>query len=87
MADLAGMIGGLVPTFIISRLFHWLFRRANWQGTVSMIVANILSWAACAAIVVMQKPPDWRLVANYVVSQNVWLIVDVIRHRNKNATL
>jgi uncharacterized membrane protein YkvI len=45
----AALIGGLIPTFLLSRLALWLLKR--WQGGYPRaVIANISSWIACTVV-------------------------------------
>jgi hypothetical protein len=77
MADLAGFVGGLFPTFILSRLFLRALRR--WDGgLLRLCVVHALAWTAGALIVQLTDP---QLMFGYILPQVFWLIVDVFAPR------
>jgi len=84
MFQLGQIVGGLVPTFLVSRLLLWLMR--SWQGGVQRIaLAHAVSLLLAALIGGMGMadggsfaPLEAALA--YSVPQGVWCLFDFVRH-------
>jgi hypothetical protein len=75
------LLGALVPTFLISRLFLWPHRKWR-EGVLRVFVANIASLAVCFVLAGFGYadggPFAWqRALAGYLLPQIVWLIFDL----------
>jgi len=88
MGELAVLIGALVPTFLMSRLFLWLTKRWSWTGRllsvhlVSGVLACILSALGNAG-----GSMNWGSSFIYVGAQLVWFGVDVFRYHSKTVQI
>ena len=84
---IAFMIGGLIPTFLVSRLLLWLMR--SWEGGISrLVVAHIFSWLVAAFIGGLGMADGgafagFRAAILYLVPQGVWFLLDFLRHKRK----
>lgn len=76
------MVGGLLPTFLISRLTLRLFS-ANPGG---LCLAHGLSWLVCGALagwgMANGGPYRWDASLAYLVPQMFWLAFDIQRGAN-----
>jgi hypothetical protein len=87
MAALAWLVGGLVPTFLISRIFLWVFRR--WEMSLRRIlVVNVASGLIIFGIAGFGTavPIEAFSVsggAAYFIPRAIWLVMDLIRARRK----
>ncbi len=76
------MIGGLAPTFLLSRIFVWLFRA---RRPVTFVLVHIVSWLVAAAIAGWGAsdggPYRWDAGFTYIVPQLFWLLVDLYRSK------
>lgn len=85
--EIAFMIGGLIPTFLVSRLLLWLMR--SWDGGISrLVVAHIFSWLVAAFIGGLGMADGgafagFRAATLYAVPQGVWFLFDFVRHKRK----
>lgn len=85
MALILTMIGGLIPTFLISRLYLWLTK--TWNGGVRRLyVVHGISLITTALIAGMGMADGGAFVplkafVLYVVPQSVWLIFDIFRSK------
>ena len=76
---IVGLIGGLVPTFLISRLAIWSLKL--WiPGAACLIVANVVSAAVCGAIAYGASRMSPLI---YAEAQVIWLFLDLIRFFNR----
>jgi len=82
MPALLKMVGGLVPTYLLSRLFFRLFRTKRSDG-LELSLAHIASWVVCAALAGWGAadggPYKWDAGIIYILPQMAWFIVDVYR--------
>lgn len=80
-------VGGLIPTFLISRLMLWLTR--SWDGGAPrLILVHTLSWIVMSFIAAMGMADGGAFAGLaaatlYAIPQGVWLTVDYIRFRHK----
>ena len=87
MGYLAEIIGGLLPTFLISRFVLWLMR--SWDGGVQrLLVAHSGSLLICILIGGMGMADGGAFAPMmafiiYTPAQAIWLIADWLRHRAK----
>lgn len=90
MPFLVMVIGGLIPTGLISRLLLWIMR--SWEGgTARLVTANVLSWLVVSVIAGfgMADRGDFagfEAAFLYALPQIVWLVIDMVRQRRKSAT-
>jgi hypothetical protein len=81
MRELAFFVGGLVPTFLISRLLLWALDRYVDGGARLALMANSGSLAIAGIIVwVTDSLSDFWLDA---VAQALWLAIDLFRYRKR----
>jgi hypothetical protein len=84
MYHLGLFIAALIPTFIISRLL--LFVTRSWQGGIRrLLTVHAFSWLIAAFIAGgLGDGGAFAEGVKYLVPQLAWLLVDVIRARQKN---
>lgn len=82
-----GMIGGLIPTYLISRLFLWLMK--TWSGgSQKLFVAHGMSLVSVTLIggIGMADGGAFapiQALLTYFIPQAVCLIVDIVRNKKK----
>jgi hypothetical protein len=81
VAFLAGLIGALIPTFLLSRLALWLLNR--WQGgSPRLVVANLASWVVLAVVGGFLMGYGQRITFEaaqvYALPQLIWLALDLM---------
>ena len=87
MAILFMMIGGLIPTFLVSRLLLWIMR--SWDGGIARLaVVHTFSWFVMAFVGGMGMADGGAFAGIeaamlYFAPQAVWLLVDILRHKRK----
>ena len=85
MADLAQLLGALIPTFLISRLFIWLTKR--WSGIGRLAFVHLASAALSCVLSALGHAYggqlDWTYSHVYVGAQFVWFVAEVFRARRK----
>ena len=85
MADLAQLLGALIPTFLISRLFIWLTKR--WSGIGRLAFVHLASAALSCVLSALGHAYggqlDWTYSHVYVGAQFVWFVAEVFRARWK----
>jgi hypothetical protein len=83
------MLGGLVPTYLLSRLFLWLTKRfltgIPWL-IVSHIASLILTFVLAALGNADGGPLKWDAGILYIIPQMVWFVFDIIRNKAKKPT-
>jgi hypothetical protein len=79
MAELITLVGALVPTFLLGRLFAWLFRKLIASDPIVAILANVGSLAAAALILYLGD--NMYMIWTYFTAQAIWLVVDLVRLR------
>jgi len=77
-----GVIAGLLPTFVLSRLALWALPRRH--GLRRLIVAHAASWLGCALLstLVVQTPGEpfgLRAAVILIFPQLCWMIFDIVR--------
>lgn len=88
MAELGVFVGGLIPTFLISRLALWLLR--TWDGGTSRLIAVhaasllLISFVAGIGMADYGAFAGVRAITTYALPQAVWLIVDLVRFAHRN---
>ena len=86
MGIVADFVGGLIPTFIISRMLMWVMR--SWNGGVSrLLLIHSISLLIISFIGAMGMADGGafagaRAAALYAVPQIVWFLADLWRHRS-----
>jgi hypothetical protein len=83
MGELLGqLVGGLIPTFLISRLILWALSR--WRGGFAKLsLAHLVSGAICWILATVGYanggPLDWTVGAFLLTPQLAWFCFDVWR--------
>ena len=89
MGDVAELLGALVPTFLISRLFLWLTKR--WSGIGRLVVVHLVSGAVACTLSALGHADggalNWTYSYVYLGAQLVWFVVDVFRDRRKTVQI
>jgi hypothetical protein len=84
------MIGALIPTLLISRLFLWLFGKTT-SGIVKVAWAHVGSLAVCWVLSALGGadggPLAWGGGVFYVIPQLIWFCADLLRGKTKNTDL
>lgn len=81
--DFGAIVGAMVPTFLISRIFLWITKRwkSMWQISLCHIASGLLSCLISALGHADGGPLDWSYSFIYLVAQFLWFVFDVIRFR------
>lgn len=82
------LLGALLPTGFLSRLFLWLLKRRD-GGVLKLLVANLASLAVAAVIGgfgLADGGPfaGTRALALYALPQAVWLLIDLVMYWRRN---
>ena len=88
MNTLFTFIGALIPAFFISRGVLWLMR--GWRGGYAKYVAaNAISGVAVTALAAFVYAdggsPNWDRGLIYLSAQAVWLLIDLLGHKGRQA--
>lgn len=89
MADIAFLIGALVPTLLLSRLVLLFLRK--WEGGAQRLVfAHVVSLLGCTLLGGMGMADGGAFApvqafGAYVLPQLLWLLLDVWRLRRKSS--
>jgi hypothetical protein len=85
MGDVAELLGALIPTFLISRLFLWLTKR--WSGIGRLAFVHLVSGVLACVLSALGNADggsmNWTSSYIYVGAQLVWFVVDAFRDRRK----
>jgi hypothetical protein len=77
---LAEMLGGLIPTFLLSRLLRYILRGRPWPEHRRIVVAHAVSLAMSWTLVALGDADggawQWGSGWHYVLPQVVWYIID-----------
>lgn len=89
MNVIAHMVGGLVPTLLLSRLLLWITQKWN-GGLVRLVAVHVASWLLSTIIAGfgMADGGQWaggRAAALYALPQLIWFAADVARSRSRKA--
>lgn len=91
MYEIGAILGGLVPTFLVRGIFLLLIPQTTEAPVMRALIANILSGLVTIGLYAVGSanggPVDWSSGWFYLVSQGVWLVVDVIRGESKKLAL
>ena len=76
------LVGGLLPTFLFSRLILWAL--SAWAGgflklSIAHLVSGAASWIGAAAAYAHGGPLAWAAGINLVAPQLAWFCYDVWR--------
>jgi hypothetical protein len=90
MAILFTLVGALIPTFLVSRVFLWVLKR--WDtGWTRLATANVLSLLGLAGLAGWRAADGGPFVADagvvYILPQAIWFGIDAWRHRRTAASL
>lgn len=85
MADIGFLIGALIPTFLISRLFNRIFKSWN-AGIKKIVVVHTLSLLLMALIAGMGMADGGAFAplqagAKYLIPQIVWFLYDFYKFK------
>jgi hypothetical protein len=79
------MMGALVVTYVLSRVFIKLLGATQRRGSLYLVGANVLSFAVIALIVGLLRaywsPFAPMAALPYVLPQILWLALDVARQK------
>jgi len=80
------LIGGLLITFLISRLILLILKKWN-GGVTKLAVAHTISFAICLTAYAFGSAdggaPQWTAGGFYLLPQLFWFAIDIVRHRRK----
>ena len=87
----ATFVGGLVPTFLISRAVMFLGKKV-WRGRIADIcIAHAISLGLSIVLAAFGYanggPLNWAVGMMYALPQAVWLVVDLLRHKGGNSPI
>jgi hypothetical protein len=90
MADIASMMGALIPTALLAFFFEWTLRRPIAATVPRVVTANVVSLAITTVIagfgLADGGPPVFdRAFLQYLLPQAVWLVVMLILTRRRKA--
>ena len=79
------ILGALVPTFLLSRLFLWLSKR--WDNMGRLILVHAISAGIACVLSAFGHADggalDWSHSAIYFIAQLLWFGVDLFRRRRQ----
>jgi hypothetical protein len=76
------LVGGLIPTLLISRLILWALR--GWAGgflklSIAHLVSGAVCWIVATVVYSHGGPLDWTAGLNLLTPQLAWFCFDVWR--------
>jgi hypothetical protein len=87
---MAQLLGALIPTFLISRLFLWLSKKRP-EAVPRLLVVHLASFAVCFVLAGLGYANDgqfaWQMaLGGYLIPQMIWLIFDLAMLAKKRKT-